>query len=298
MVFSMNTITSLFSSLRCDAIFKQIFLHSPQPLCVTDADGNILYSNHAFSQLTGYLENEIIHSNMSIFKSFKNDTDFFKLFWKSLDQHHQFNGKIWNQHKNGSHYLHHVEVTLIDKDAGYYLSAHSDVTKDFDEQERFRFLAFHDSLTGLANRTLLEDRLTHAIKNALRTGEKIGVLFCDLNEFKQLNDTYGHLIGDEILIEIAKQLRTFFRNNDTIARFGGDEFVIVVEQLKNDDELTELIHELKSFIRAPLTKQQIPVSLSIGHSIFPHNGLTKEQLLTAADARMYDQKNLFYGFTA
>lgn len=276
-------------------LFETIFKNSPNALCLTDYNGNIKYINQTFCRLTGYVENELVDQNMSIFKSLKNDALLFTQFWQELYKNSQYSGQIWNRHKDGSHYLHDVNITKIVSNATYYLCTYSDITQIQEMEERYRYLAFHDPLTGLANRMLFEDRFDQAIKNAARNGSMVGILFCDLNEFKQVNDEYGHLTGDCILKEVAKVLSNLFRTADTIARLGGDEFVIIVEQIQSTNDLYEITDKLKQKFKEPLGEQKLYISTSIGTAIFPTEGITRDQLISVADNKMYDDKNHFYG---
>lgn len=301
MVFSRNLfgISSFLPIFDAhDALFEQIFLNSPTALCVTDADGIIQHVNQAFITLTGYTSNELIGNNHSLMKSSKNDSDFFQHFWKKLLDDNSFNGNIWNQHKDSHDALHSITITPISLDKVYYLSTHIDITKEVALQERNHHLAYHDPHTGLANRSLFEDRLSHAINNAVRIGNSVGILYCDLNEFKQINDEFGHSTGDQVLTEVANRLQSYFRANDTVARFGGDEFVIIIEHFKDNTQLNKMVEELKNKIKAPIGELNLCVSTSIGIACFPQDGLTKEQLLHIADDRMYHSKNQFYGLVS
>lgn len=292
-IFGINSFFSLFNTKK--TLFEQIFVNSPTAFSVTDDNGVIQYVNAAFTQLTGYTSKELIGNNLSLLKSSKNSPDFFKQFWEELLEGKSFTGRIWNQHKDAFHALHSVTITPIPLEKTYYLSTHMDVTQDVALQERHHYLAYHDSHTGLANRSLFEDRLSHAINNATRIGSKVGILYCDINEFKQINDEYGHSTGDYVIEEVAKRLQSFFRTNDTVARFGGDEFVVIVEHLQDDMELSVIAEKLKEKINEPMDKLNLRISASIGISSFPQDGLTKEQLLAVADHKMYHNKNKFYG---
>lgn len=294
-LFGIQSFFSLFDAKN--ALFEQIFVNAPTALSVVDDKGIVQYANNAFMKLTGYHAQELIGNNLSLLRSTKNDPDFFKHFWEELLSQNSFCGRIWNQHKDGSHTLHSITITPIILDKSYYLSTHVDVTKEIELQKKYHYLAFHDPHTGLANRSLFEDRLSHAIDNARRVGNKIGILFCDLNEFKQINDDFGHATGDQVLIEIAKRLQSFFRTNDTVARFRGDEFVIIIEHLEDDMQLTRMADALTQKIIEPIGEKNLYISASIGSASFPQDGLTKEQLLNCADTKMYHQKNKFYGLS-
>jgi diguanylate cyclase (GGDEF)-like protein/PAS domain S-box-containing protein len=277
------------------ALFEQIFVNAPTALILTDEYGVIQNVNAAFVNLTGYTSKELIGNNLSLLKSSRNEPDFFKYFWEKLLNHNTFTGKIWNQHKDAFHALHCVTITPITLDKTYYLSTHTDVTREVELQERNHYLAYHDPHTGLANRSLFEDRLSHAIANASRIGNRVGILYCDLNEFKQINDEHGHAIGDFVLSEVSNRLNSFFRSNDTVARFGGDEFVIIIEHLDDDTQLGMMAKSLAKKIAEPIKELNLSISTSIGTASFPQDGLTKDQLLAIADHKMYAQKNHFYG---
>lgn len=155
----------------------------------------------------------------------------------------------------------------------------------------------HDPLTGLVNRNLMEDRITHALQNAVCHGESIGILYCDLNEFKQINNDFGRVIGDRVLQEVAKIIQEFFCESDTIARWGGDEFLILVEHLDTKIALNEMANQLSKRIAFTTTEHQLSVSASIGVASFPNDGMSKEQLIALSDAKMYQNKQRYYGFS-
>ncbi|MFA6189183.1 MAG: sensor domain-containing diguanylate cyclase [Sulfuricurvum sp.] len=295
-IFGIKSFFSLFNTKK--TLFEEIFVNSPTAFSVTDDNGVIQYVNAAFIELTGYTSKELVGNNLSLMKSSKNAHDFFIHFWEKLLEQNSFSGKIWNQHKDSLHALHSVTITPISLEKTYYLSTHVNVTQEVALQERHHYLAYHDPHTGLANRSLFEDRLSHALDNAARIGTNVGILYCDLNEFKQINDEYGHATGDYVLEEVAKRLQLFFRTNDTVARFGGDEFVIVIEHLENDMELSKMADSLKQKIAEPMGKLNLHISASIGIASFPQDGLTKAQLLTVADHKMYHNKNKFYGLVS
>ena len=295
-LFNIKSFLSIFNAHN--ALFEQIFINSPTALCVTDANGIIQYVNQAFIELTGYTSKELIGNNHSLMKSSKNEPDFFQYFWEKLLNENNFHGNIWNRHKDDYDALHSTTITPITLDTLYYLSTHVDITKEVTLQERQHYLAYHDPHTGLANRSLFEDRLSHAIANAARIGNSVGILYCDLNEFKQINDEFGHATGDYVLTEVAKRLQSYFRTNDTVARFGGDEFVIIVEHLQDNTQLTRMAEGLKRKITAPIGELNLCVSASIGIASFPQDGLTKDQLLLIADDKMYHNKNQFYGLVS
>ena len=154
----------------------------------------------------------------------------------------------------------------------------------------------HDSLTGLANRTLLRDRFAKAEIDALRDGNKMGILVCDLNGLKQINDTFGHSVGDRAIKEIADRLMHLVRNSDTVARYGGDEFVIILDQVEEDSELYSRVEEIKSSFPITLKNENnCLLNISVGHAIFPTEGTDLVQLVDVADVRLYEDKKRYHG---
>ncbi|MDZ4170274.1 MAG: diguanylate cyclase [Coriobacteriia bacterium] len=185
----------------------------------------------------------------------------------------------------------HLEIhSVIIESAGQQIviSSVRDVSERMENEEAMRYLAYHDTLTGLANRVLLESELAHALALSDRYGDKVGVIFLDLNDFKPVNDTYGHAVGDDVLREVANRLAGAIRESDTVARPGGDEFVVLVPRLTTDSELTTIAAKLAAEIARPmdLGSTTITVSASLGSAI-RQPGENAESLLTRADLAMY-----------
>lgn len=289
----LSGINSLIPSSPSDELlFEQIFHHSPTAYILTDPLGLIHNVNEASCILSGYSKEELLGTFIQHYISSNDQEQSHNDMWDQLIQSDNNGSKVWKQHKNGEKIFQEIIVTKLN--ASFFLITHTTVSNEITQMEHFRYLAYHDPLTGLANRFLIEDRLTHAIDNAARLGTKLCVLFCDLNEFKLLNDELGHLIGDNTLQEISKRLTTFFRSNDTVGRYGGDEFVIIVENLQDEDNLDSLVQRLDKYIREPLLSG-ITISASIGVACFPMDGTSSEHLLNMADTKMYNHKNRFYG---
>lgn len=289
-LFGINTLTPSFHS-EAEPLFKQIFHHSPTAYTLVDKQGIIYDVNHALCHFSGFKRQEMIGNSVEFFAASGIVLHQERIYWDEFIKRKNLTAQVWSYDKNGKELNQKITITPIDN---YFLISHADVSDEMQKVERYRYLAYHDPLTGLANRSLLEDRLEHAISNAARMGSKLCVIFCDLNEFKLLNDDLGHLIGDNTLKEIAERLKSFFRVNDTIARFGGDEFVIIVENLSQEEFLSSLIDRLDKMIRQPLDSG-VTISASIGAACFPMDGVTAQHLLNMADTKMYHQKNRFYG---
>lgn len=274
------------------------FLQSPVATVVTDEKGTIYNVNSSFTELMGYTQRDSIGENMSILKSGEYNHSFYKTLYAELVNLNKYTIEIKNRCKDGTIRLFNECIVAIQSaNKKYYVVTFEDITEQRKLSQRYQYLATHDPLTGLANRTLLQDRFDHALLNATRSGKKIAVIMCDLNEFKELNDTYGHGIGDITLQKVANKLQACVRAGDTISRYGGDEFVIILEQIKEVKEVENIINLLKmEFPYAfKINSETYEVGMSIGYSCFPEGGTTFEQLTSQADMKMYREKDLYYG---
>lgn len=292
----------LFSRLK-EYVFNKslsslVYMQTPIATVLTDRNGVILNVNSAFQTLTGHTRSEILGERMSVLKSGQHSHDFYKHFWQKLMESGQVNHEICNRCKDGTVLLMREQIVSIKKyGKEYFLVLLEDITEQKKLLENYLHLATHDPLTGLANRTLLQDRFSHACSNAIRNGKKIGFVICDLDEFKQCNDKYGHSFGDEVLKEVAKKLKEHVRSSDTVARYGGDEFILILEQIGEVDEVCKVVNALESTfpISFSINDKDIDISIdinmSIGSACFPDEGTTFDQLLSLADFKMYKEKN-------
>lgn len=297
----MRLLKTLFSALQkpSDTFADQLFMHSPVPTIVTDENQVIVMVNSAFSRFSGYASKELLGENTSLFKTGRHDHLFYAERWKKLTATGFYEGEIWSRCQDQSERLLVEKIQRIKHHSKtYYLCMLEDVTESRKQVERYRYLAMHDALTGLANRSLATDRFNHALLNSVRAGEKLGVLLCDLNEFKQVNDVYGHHVGDMLLIEIGKKLTALVREGDTVARIGGDEFLIIIERLQREDELDHLAQKIQKQMQTSfeIEGHVIDARVSIGDACSPQDGLTYENLLKVADHKMYNEKERYYGY--
>jgi diguanylate cyclase (GGDEF)-like protein/PAS domain S-box-containing protein len=297
----MSLVKTLFSALQkpSDTFSDQLFMHSPVPTIVTDENQVLVMVNSAFSRLSGYTSKELLGENTSLFKTGRHDHLFYEERRKKLTATGFYEGEVWSRCQDQSERLLLEKIQRIEHHSKiYYLCILEDVTESRKQVERYRYLAMHDALTGLANRSLAIDRFNHALLNSVRAGEKLGVLLCDLNEFKQVNDLYGHHVGDMLLIEIGKKLTSLVREGDTVARIGGDEFLIIIERLQREDELDHLVQKIQKQLQTSfeIEGQIIDARVSIGDACSPQDGLTYENLLKIADHKMYRDKERYYGF--
>lgn len=277
-----------------------IAFETEEGIMVTDANATIIRVNQAFTNLTGYSAEEAIGKKPSMLKSDRHDEEFFRRMWASLQQDNSWQGEIWNRRKNGEVYPEWLNITAVvgkDGKATNYVGAFVDFTERKQAEDAIHQLAFYDSLSQLPNRRLLLDRLRQAVATGARNHTGGALLFIDLDNFKTLNDTKGHNIGDLLLIEVARRLQSCVREGDTLARFGGDEFVVLLEDLSNDraqaavqargvgEKVLEALN--RSYI---LEGNEFHSSSSVGITLFINYREKLDELLKQADTAMYEAK--------
>ncbi len=269
--------------------------------CVTDSDGTILQINAAFTLLTGYAPEDIKGKSMRLLSSGYHDKAYFQEMWQAINSKGYWQGEICNRRKDGEIYAQWLSIsatTRSDGSVSNYVGTFFDISASKANQAEIRHLAFYDALTQLPNRRLLEDRLAHVLSLAKRSGKCGALLFIDLDNFKAINDTRGHASGDKVLIETASRLRQCVREGDTVARVGGDEFVVILDSLHTDAleaaALARVIAEkVLIHLSQPyhLTGFDFSSTASIGISICDGNEAAAE-LLRQADIAMYQAKGL------
>lgn len=273
-----------------------VFKNSGEAIVITDAENRILSVNHAFSRITGYSTDEVIGQNPRMLASGRHDHRFYEKMWHSLHQTGYWKGEVWNKRKDGTVYPEWLTLTsLVDNEGkpSNYIAIFSDVSSYKEKEARIEFLAQHDTLTGLPNRNLLNDRLEQSIYKAQRDGEKVAVLFIDLDRFKNINDTLGHHIGDQLLKEVALRLRKSVRNSDTVCRQGGDEFIIILPEISRIDNVAHIAQSVLATISEDYTidDERLHITPSIGISLYPEDGTQIPELVKHADAAMYHAKD-------
>ncbi|WP_321777869.1 EAL domain-containing protein [Sulfurimonas sp.] len=275
--------------------------NSHQAIAITDENGIILKINDAFSKITGYSPNEIIGKNTSILKSMKHKSEFYNNMWIELKNDGNWHGDIYNKKKNGEIYLERLSITAIKNDddiTTHYLAQFINITDIKEAQEEAQHQADHDFLTGLINRKFLMQRLNEEFVKAIRHDFLHAFLFIDLDGFKAINDTYGHDIGDKLLIEVSKRLKSVLREEDIVSRMSGDEFAIVVLNIdKAEEEAAKNVKEICKKVIKQLNKifildeQKINISASIGVKLFPDGKRGVPQIVANADTAMYQAKD-------
>jgi len=277
-----------------------IAFESQSGILITDADGIILRVNQAFSRVTGFGADEIIGKKTTLLKSGRHDPTFYQHMWRCLKEKSYWQGEIWNRRKNGQIYAELLTITAIsmpDKGVTNYVGTFADITQDKEAEAAIHRLAYYDALTSLPNRRLLHDRLGQALAATARSGLYGAIFFIDLDNFKVLNDTRGHDIGDLLLVEVAQRLQTIVREGDTVARHGGDEFVVVLEDLGVDVHTAAVLakqigEKLSDAFDAPflLKGHEYFCKLSVGVGLF-HEHDTVEDLFKHADLALYQAKS-------
>lgn len=267
---------------------------------ITDRHNKIVRVNRAFTEVTGYTADEVIGRSPRLLASGRHDAAFYRQMWQTLDEHGYWQGEIWNRRKNGEIYPEWLTISSIPDTTGkirHYLAMFSDISWRKSAEQQIEQLAFYDTLTGLANRRLLLERLQAAIRDARRQRHWGAVLFLDLDHFKGINDTLGHDAGDAVLRETAQRLRHVLREQDTAGRLGGDEFLVLLPASHPDREHAAMAAQtvagkLVAALRQPyaLPEQPMPLSVSVGISLYCGQGETPESLLKEADLAMYEVK--------
>ncbi|MDD1605220.1 MAG: EAL domain-containing protein [Methylococcaceae bacterium] len=256
----------------------------------------ITHINTAFTEITGYTEEEVIGKPSSLLRSGRHDTEFYTQMWHSIATTGHWQGEIWNRRKNSEVYPELLSISVVTDKSGiitHYVGVFSDISKLKASELQLDFLAHHDPLTRLPNRLLLLSRLEHAIKIAQREEKTLALLMLDLDRFKEVNDSFGHLAGDELLQQVAQRLTSRLRSMDTVCRLGGDEFTILLEDIAHLDDAALVATDLINALCEPwqLSKDtEVRIGVSIGISLYPDHGNKPEQLLQQADTALYHAK--------
>ena len=276
-------------------------------ILITDKDGVILYANNAFLYISGYSLEETLGKTPKIVQSGKHGQEFYKEMWDTLKRDGAWKGEIWNKRKNGELYPQLLTITEIkdpaDGERIYYASVIHDLTEVKKSEEELKHRAYHDALTKLPNRHLFMDRLEQAVNRAKRRHAKFAVLFIDLDNFKNVNDSLGHNVGDMLLKEISQRLIGCARDVDTVSRIGGDEFTIILEGVEKEGEIGIVASRVLKSMSVPFSFDgtELYVTASVGIAVYPENGDSATSLLKNADLAMYHVKemgrNNFHYFT-
>ncbi|MFT7004818.1 MAG: diguanylate cyclase (GGDEF)-like protein/PAS domain S-box-containing protein [Sulfurimonas sp.] len=277
-------------------IFAKIFSNTIEGIVITDIVGNIVQINSAFTKITQYTQEEIIGSNISNLSSNRHDKQYFEDMWKTIKNKKIWEGEIWNKKKDGTAYpasISIIPILNLEKEISYFVAIQHDITNTKNNEIKLHKQAYYDSLTKLANRSLGYEMLSHAITKVKNSNKKVAIVFLDLDRFKQINDTMGHDYGDLLLIEVAKILKKACNKFDTVCRLGGDEFLIVLEEINNYSDAIHVIEKIIYDVAQPIlvNNKTINTSASLGVTFYPDDGLEMSKLLKNADIAMYRAKS-------
>jgi diguanylate cyclase (GGDEF)-like protein/PAS domain S-box-containing protein len=276
-------------------IAKKVIENTNDGIIVTDSNGNILLANPAFEVVTGYSAEEVIGKNPKFLQSGLHNDEFYRKMWKEILTNGFWQGEIWNKRKDGELFAEWLTISSLKDSNGkitHYVAVFSDITEHKRNIEQLRKLAHYDLLTGVPNRYLFTKRLESLIKTSRRYNQQFAILFLDLDRFKNVNDTLGHHAGDILLQKVAQRLKRILRKKDTIARIGGDEFIIILPNLKHIREAIQTAEVIIESLKASfsLNGQEVYISTSIGISFYPYDGEDIESLIRNADRAMYQAK--------
>jgi diguanylate cyclase (GGDEF)-like protein/PAS domain S-box-containing protein len=272
-----------------------VFSHAGESIVITDASGTILDVNNTFSRTTGYSREEAVGKTPRIVQSERQSSEFYVDMWQALVTENYWSGEIWNRRKNGEVYAEIKTISAVHDKHGittHYVALSNDITPMKEHQEQLERIAHYDVLTNLPNRSLLADRLSQAMLQCSRHAQSIAVVFLDLDGFKHVNDAHGHDVGDELLIALSLRMKEALRDGDSLARIGGDEFVVVLADLVKVKDYEPVLERLLLAASEPITVDGIVlnVSASIGVTLYPQDNVDADQLMRHADQAMYVAK--------
>lgn len=277
-------------------LFDKIFTHTIEGIVVTDANGKIRELNPAAQRMTGYDPEDVIGRDTTVFKSDRHPDGYYLEMWRAVQERGFWQGDIWSRRKNGEIYPIQMHVTSLNDQDGRISSVifvFHDMTEIKTQEKELQFQTYHDALTGLPNRTLLLDRLKVALRHARQTNRKLGVIMVDLDDFKQINDALGYTVGDLLLQQAALRIRQCVRENDTVARQGSDDFLVLLENITDVQAAIDMAGRIGESFQEPFTieNRQLFITVSAGIAVAPDDGEDEETLLSNADLAMYRAKD-------
>ena len=273
---------------------NRVFEESAQGILITDGEGNILRVNQAFTDITGYTAEEVYGKTPSLLRSGRHDPGYYREMWRAVAEHGYWSGEIWNRNREGQVYPEWLTISALrnaDNTISHYIGLFTDITEKKAYEERLRYLANYDALTGLPNRNLLQEHIQGAIQQSAASGGELSILFIDLDNFKHINDTMGHSAGDLILQEVAGRFLGSSTQGHTLARWGGDEFVLLCPG-GNAVEASRVARQMLDTLARPfeLEGALYHIGASVGIALYPDDSTSMEGLLRCADTAMYQAK--------
>lgn len=294
-IASVQDITESHEHAQKLAMMAGVFDNTLEGVIITDERSHILTVNRAFTDITGYTAEEVLGKTPRVLRSDFHDAAFFRDMWTGLKEHGRWRGEIWNRRKDGSTYPQWLTISDVrgpDGAVTHYVSVFSDITELKRSEEQLEYLSYHDQLTGLPNRVLFQERLSQAIESARVNHARLALLHLDIDRFKNINDSFGHAFGDEILRQVAKRLGESVGKGQMIARLGGDEFIVMDESLSSNESLDRLASRILELISQPFVVmgREVFVTGSVGITIYPDEGEDALSLLKQSDMAMYEAK--------
>ncbi len=283
-------------ALAAQRLAASVFANSQEGIIITDAGNRILEVNDSFTRISGYSREEVLGKNPKLLGSGRQDGEFYAAMWRILQTTGRWRGEIWNRRKSGEVYAEMLSIDAVADETGkilHYVGAFSDISQIKEHQAELERIAHFDTLTGLPNRRLLADRLYHELARTRRSNRSLAICYLDLDGFKPINDQFGHEAGDLLLVEISQRLQTAARAGDTVARIGGDEFVLLLCDLAQEQECFLALERILAAVAKPfkIGKQPVAVTASIGVTLFPRDEADADTLMRHADQAMYQAKD-------
>ncbi|MBL4911334.1 MAG: diguanylate cyclase [Alteromonadaceae bacterium] len=274
---------------------ERVFKETHDGILITDKSGIIIDVNPTFSDITGYSHEEIIGQNTSILRSYKHNAEFYQTMQQIIIEQGHWQGEIWNRKKNGELYAELLTISTLRDDNSkllYYVGIFSDITSNKRQQEKLELMAHYDVLTNLPNRALFTDRFNQAIAHSKRTDSLLAICFLDIDNFKPINDNFDHQTGDLLLVEVAERIKSCIREEDTVSRQGGDEFTVLLGNLKSHMQCEQTLIRMQYILAQPylIEGNQHTVTMSIGVTMYPTDNSDIDVLIRHADQAMYQAK--------
>ena len=278
-------------------LFSRVFSDTHEGIIITDPQQRIIDINPAFSQITGYNHEDIIGKTPNILSSGKQSPQFYAQMWQSVSENGHWQGELWNKTKQGKLYAELLTISSLTNDhdeVTHYVGVFSDITRTKRHQDQLNLMAHYDVLTKLPNRALFIDRFHQSIAHSIRTGHQLAVCFLDLDDFKPVNDHYGHEVGDRLLIKVAERITSCIREEDTVSRQGGDEFAILLNDIKSSSQYESTMTRIHLSLAEPYLIDDIQhdITASSGVTLYPSDDGDIDTLLRHADHAMYHSKLL------
>lgn len=276
-------------------LMSRVFFNSGEAILITDAENRILAVNREFTRLTGYNQEEAVGQNPNMLSAGNTSPEVYREMWTALATTDHWQGELWDRRKSGEPYPKRLSISVVRDGNGRvtnYIGAFEDITDRKAAEDKIRYLAHHDALTGLPNRFSLHERIEQGMAFARRFDQSLAIMLIDLDRFKAINDTLGHNVGDQLLIQVAKRLERTVRNSDIVARLGGDEFVVVLTGVKDADAVAEVAAKIVQQVATPydIAGQELHTTPSVGICFYPQDASETDELIKNADIAMYHAK--------